>query len=224
MTIAATQLREYLEGKYPGVRISRLSCRLTAGGSISQHSAYDGYDSNAMDIMGGPLGQTFDQNVALIQTIVDDVEAHRDDWSIRLILWQVPDHFGHAHFDFYPTMTAPAKWCGSDVTPRWTSSDGTNEYTRDPEPENGRYEGNDEMLTFADWANGLFDHIDDGEITALREAGYWNAGSPDVAAADQFWIDMRDKGTVGRTPGERQEVARFVQTCEVSAWLNAAPR
>lgn len=142
MSQAAKQLREYLEDKYDGVRISRKSCRDTAGGSVSQHSAYDygEYDSNALDIMGGPTGWTFDQNVALINTIVGDVNRERDRWSVRLILWQVPDHYGHAHIDFWPTCLTH-KWCGRDISPLWQLSTGQTLQTKNPTPENGLYDG-----------------------------------------------------------------------------------
>ena len=91
MTVAAKQCREYVVDRFPGVRISRLSCRLTASGKVTQHSAYGGdstYDSNAIDIMGGPMGWTWDDNVKLIQQIVDDLTPHLGDWSIRKILVQ----------------------------------------------------------------------------------------------------------------------------------------
>lgn len=41
MTIAARQLREYIETTWPGTPISRFACRDTASGGISQHSAYE---------------------------------------------------------------------------------------------------------------------------------------------------------------------------------------
>ena len=107
MSIAAQQCRTYIEDKYPGVRISRRKCKDTTTGEVSNHSSYDTgeYDSNALDIMGGTIGWTWDQNVALIQQIVDDLNEHLDDWSIRKILWQTAGHYGHAHIDFLPLCT-----------------------------------------------------------------------------------------------------------------------
>ncbi len=145
MSQAAEQCRQYIQAKYPGVRISRQSCRDTTSGKISQHSAYQSgdYDSNALDIMGGPHGWTWDQNVELIQQIVDDLTPHLSEWSIRKILWQVPNHFGHAHIDFHP-MIAIHKWCATrDVTPPWKYSDGHTEEHLDPAPENGPFDGSD---------------------------------------------------------------------------------
>jgi len=220
MTIAAAQLREYLEAKYPGVRISRKACRDTAGGSVSQHSAFDGYDSNALDIMGGSTSGTAwtrSENIALIELIVADILTHRDEWSIRLVLWKVPDHFGHAHVDFWPTILVH-KWCGGPDDPTWALSNGDTITTRDPEPENGPYEGKATM-TYSDWANGLFDLLNDDEIQDLFDAGYIE-GDPAIVVA--YWANLRDLGSEGRTPSQRKEVARFVQTSQVSAWLHAA--
>lgn len=157
MTIAAKQLREAIVAEFPGTRISRKACRPTAGGFISQHSAYGGeepYDSNALDVMGGPLGYTWDENVARIQAIVDWLQGDLEAWSIRKILWQVHDHYGHAHIDFYPMLEWPDRWCGGPETPRWRLSDGSTVYSRNPEPENGRYIGDDKM-TLDRWVTRL---------------------------------------------------------------------
>ena len=219
MTIAATQLREHLELEFPGIRIGRKACRDTAGGSISQHSAYDGYDSNALDIMGGSSGGvpwSRSENIDLIQEVVDLIEPNRDAWSVRVILWQVADHYGHAHIDFWPTITVH-KWCGGPETPTWELSTGQTDITRDPEPENGRYDGGE--MTYTDWANGFFDLVTDPEIQDLFDAGYIEG---DPAIVVEYWADLRDLGSTGRSPSQRREVARFVQTSQVSAWVAAA--
>jgi hypothetical protein len=112
-------------------------------GGISQHSAYQpgDYDSNALDIMGGPIGWTREQNIELIQKIVDDLTSHLHEWSIRKILWKVRDHYGHAHIDFYP-MIDTHRWCATrGVTPAWKYSDRHLERHLDPAPENGPYDG-----------------------------------------------------------------------------------
>ena len=168
MSQAAEQCREYIEAKYPGVRISRLACKDTTKGDISQHSAYDGYDSNALDIMG-VVGGSWDENVAFIQKIVDDLNQHLEEWSIRKILWQVAAHFGHAHIDFYPMITMH-KWCGGPETPTWRLSNGDTVTTRDPAPENGPYDGSDNMgcpwTNIEPWKTDdppCDNHYDDGE-------------------------------------------------------------
>ena len=77
--------------------------------------------------------------------------------------------------------------------------------------------GGDEM--YNEWAGGMFDHFSDLEITELYEAGYIG-GNPDTYLA--YWTGLRDSGVDGRTPGQAVEVGRFIQTSQVSAWLEAA--
>jgi len=166
MTIAAQQCREYIERVWPETRISRKSCRDTAGGSISQHSAYTvTYDSNALDIMGIE-GGTWDENVAHIQTVVDSLERQRFEFSIRIILWQTTDHYGHAHVDFWPTILIH-KWCSTpEKIPTWGLSDGTLIRNRNPLPENGLYQGDD--MSFAMWVAGWVEGLAEDPI------GTWN--------------------------------------------------
>lgn len=192
MSRAAKQCRKYLEATYPGVRISRKACRNTAGGSVSQHSAYPsgagGYDSNAMDIFGPEILDREDEQ-SFVDVIVADLEAHRDEWSIRLILWRTTNHHGHAHIDFWPTCQQ-RKWCGRAITPQWRKSDGTVYRTADPDPENGNYDGTEtqeeEMprQLFEDMIDALFDIGQ--EFQPANGAAYWKAliDSPD----DPQWL------------------------------------
>ena len=229
MSIAATQLRHYLEGKYPGIRISRYACRDTAGGSVSQHSAFDGVpddqgivDSNALDVMGAArdLDLSYTETQEWLDVVYEDVMSHAFDWSIRLALWRVPDHYGHIHWDLWPTCTT-RRWCADPaVTPMWESSTGAYTVTIRPDPENGEYHGPTTEGTDVDyiaWANGMFDLIDDDEITALFQAGFIR-GDPDEY--HDYYVMLRDLGSEGRSLSQRAEVARFIQTSTVSAWLN----
>ncbi len=144
MTVAAQQCREWIVKEFPGTRISRFACRNTAKGGISQHSAYKGYDSNAIDVFGpGKTRNATDQ--AHIQAIVDTIKADGErKWSIRKILWRDGGaHENHAHIDFYPMITM-RKWCGGPETPRWRYKLGhlpAYVKTRDPMPQNGLYDG-----------------------------------------------------------------------------------
>lgn len=194
MTIAAQQCRIYIESMYPRTPISRKSCRNTASGSISQHSAYavtesdpSGYDSNALDIFGpGKTATPPDQR--WVQAIVDDLSRNLAAWSIRKIIWLTDArHQNHAHIDFYPMIREP-KWCNRDITPRWRYSDGTTIDTRDPEPENGRYNGEEPPvveLTDEQW----FATLRRQDITRLAfvgvitddEAAYFNGPAVDPA-------------------------------------------
>ena len=144
MTRAAQQCREWIEAEFDGTPIGRFACRDTAKGEISQHSAYKGYDSNALDIYG-PTKTTGAADQAHIQAIVDTIVADGESkWSIRKILWKNDGrHKNHAHIDFYPMITMH-KWCGGPETPTWKYERGhspSTVTTRDPLPQNGLYNG-----------------------------------------------------------------------------------
>jgi len=189
MSVAAKQCREYLEATFPGIRISRRSCRDTVGGSISQHSAYEAgeYDSNALDIMGVE-GGNWAENVALIHRVVGDLNQWRDRWSIRLILWQVPDHFGHAHIDFWPTLIYPHKWCGGPTDPTWKLSNGATVYDRIPEPENGRFDWS--IMPRQQWEQ-MIDALFEGRPDMFRgDPDYWKTLDPNSPEWADFFAAM----------------------------------
>lgn len=151
MTMAAAQCREWIEDTFPGTPISRRSCRDTNSGFISQHSAYGygTYDSNALDLYG-PGKTSGPADSAWLDRIVTELEAKRHEWSIRLILWQVKDHYNHVHVDFWPTCRT-RQWCGDrNVTPVWKHSDDSLVQTTDPAPENGLYTGDEAVLRIFD--------------------------------------------------------------------------
>jgi len=195
MSEAAKQCRKWIEAEYPGVRVSRKSCRDTAGGSVSQHSSYKSgegsYDSNALDIFG-PEELDYDAERAFVDEIVKALEAHEDAWSIRLILWNTTAHYGHAHIDFWPTCLEH-KWCGRAIRPQWRYSDGTIRRSVNPDPENGTYQGPQEepelmpRSLFEDMIRALFD-IDQDFQPSATGADYWIKliDSPD----DPEWLDF----------------------------------
>ena len=186
MTQAAEQARVYIETNHPGARISRQSCRDTAGGYISQHSAYQSgdYDSNALDIMGVDGGD-WDENVAFIQQVVDDLTPHLKEWSIRKILWQVPAHYGHAHIDFYPMINL-ARWCSTNgVTPAWKYSDGHLENHLDPAPENGEYHGEDTTMPTTQW-HQMIDALFAANGEFQGDPAYWK----DMSESSPEWVDF----------------------------------
>ena len=144
MTKAAEQCRVWVEAEFPGTPIGRFACRNTANGGISQHSAYKGYDSNALDIFGPDKSTSHADQVwidAIVNAIVTDGE---DKWSIRKIIWKDDGrHENHAHIDFYPMITMK-KWCGDSRVPTWKYERGHSPSTittRDPMPQNGLYDG-----------------------------------------------------------------------------------
>lgn len=197
MTLAAKQCREWIEAEFPGVRVSRQSCRLTAGGSVSQHSAYGSgtttpRDSNAIDIFGPAVLDT-EQERAFVDAIVAELERHRDDWSIRLILWRTRNHYGHAHIDFWPTITYPKRWCADrKKIPVWKRSDGSDLSTRNPEPENGRYDGPAEVVLMPreQW-DQMIRALFEGRPDLFKPVGgytYWQGLDPNSPEwASDFW-------------------------------------
>lgn len=191
MTIAARQCREYIQRNWPDAPISRKSCRDTADGYISQHSSYGatesdphGYDSNALDIFAPGYGRDPDSQ-AYIQEIVDDLLDHQLEWSIRKILFKNnAAHMNHAHVDFYP-MCATHKWCnGPSVT--WRYSNGTTTHERDPEPENGRYTGEDGMPQ-EQWEQ-MIDALFVGRPDEFQgDPNYWKQLDPASTEWSDFW-------------------------------------
>jgi hypothetical protein len=204
MTQAAAQCREYLEAKYPGVRIGRQSCRDTADGFISQHSAYQYpmYDSNALDIMGGSTdGVKWSRadNIVLIQQIVDDLNEHLEEWSIRKILWQVALHYGHAHIDYYP-MCDTRQWCaGTQPEAVWVYSDGRHIRSDNPPPENGDYDG--DTMTFISFRADEFDLWTDKNIMSAWDRGRFEDANR--AGFEKYWVTDRELRTAN-------EKARFM--------------
>jgi hypothetical protein len=181
MTIAAAQCREWVERHWPDAPISRLACRNTASGGISQHSAYGSprpvwssrTDSNALDIFAPGHGSD-PASQAYIQEIVDALLAHGEKWSIRRIIWKDGGaHENHAHVDYYPMITVH-KWCGNG-TPTWRYSDGSTVTTRDPVPEHGRYDGpeSEDLMPETQW-HQLID-----TLFSIPEADGGLAGDPD---------------------------------------------
>ena len=144
MTRAAGQCRLWIITAYPGTPVSRSNCRNTASGGVSQHSAYGSpgsIDSNALDVYG-PGKSTSASDQAHVQAIVDTINADGAwKWSIRKILWRDGGaHENHAHIDFYP-MIREKMWCGKAWDPSWRRSNGSVLVSRDPQPENGAYDG-----------------------------------------------------------------------------------
>lgn len=202
MSQAAEQMRQYLEAKYPGIRISRKSCRDTASGFVSQHSSYyyGSYDSNALDIMGPSLalGLSYRETQEWLDIVYADIWAHKTAWSIWALLWRVPDHYGHIHADFAPRCLEP-RWCGRRIVPRWKYSDGETFTAEDPAPENGEYHGptppptpepepepeEDNMPDLATFTK----YIRKTDIDKMAADGIITEGEAEYFTGPQMWID-----------------------------------
>jgi len=122
----------------------------------------------------------------LIQKVVDDLTPHLKDWSIRKILWQTTEHYGHAHIDFYP-MIAIHKWCATrGVTPPWRYSDGHEERRLDPAPENGAYNGED-IMPAEQW-HQMIDALFLGRPDEFQgDSDYWKHRVPEDSPE---WVDF----------------------------------
>jgi len=189
MSQASYQLRTSLMEQFPGIRIGRKACRNTAGGSVSQHSSYPygSYDSNAIDIMGAPLvwGLSYRETQEYLDVVYAWINEHRQEWSVRIMLWRVPDHHGHIHCDFWPTCEEP-KWCGRRIVPYWSYSNGDTFTAEDPTPENGEYYGpqeEDMTQVFNDWVEGWVAGMDEEHVRKLHTAGI-------IQGDVDYWIDL----------------------------------
>lgn len=220
---AANQTESQLLHAFPGIKMGQWNCRkISDGSAYSQHAWGAG-----LDITHGDFGYSTDPEHQLwLDGVAAWLTEHQAALSIRKVLWRVKDHYNHIHVDHwaYNIKTPP---CDGGVTEQ-KASDGTIlQPFLDHGPENGYVdgwlppptEGELEMLAYTDWANGMFDHFSDQEIANLYDAGFILGQERDDAIA--YWVRLRDLGTE-RTPGQRHEVARFIQTSTVSAWLNTA--
>jgi len=133
MTQAATQVSKYLATRYPGIRFGRKSCRKIAGDDDwSQHAFYDSDDpdSNGLDIYGPAVLPSAAQQ-AFVSVVVEELEAYWEELAIAHLLWKVPDHFGHAHLDFFPYGIDRSS-CDSKYEAKWRKSSGVTFWSTDP--------------------------------------------------------------------------------------------
>lgn len=74
----------------------------------SQHAGAEpaqAYYGNAADIVHIQYGYNKDpRHQAELDKVYAYLDAHRDELSIRQVLWRVPAHFDHIHVDFWPKM------------------------------------------------------------------------------------------------------------------------
>ena len=175
MTRAAEQCRLWIISEWEGTPVSRFACRNTASGGVSQHSAYGspgGIDSNAIDVFG-PGKSTGASDQAHVQAIVDTIVADGEwKWSIRKIIWRDGGaHENHAHIDFYP-MIREKMWCGKAWDPSWRFENGSTIVTRDPQPQNGVYDGSgSDPIEPPDREDDMRDYIR-AQQENLNEAGF----------------------------------------------------
>lgn len=134
----------------------------------------------------------YDDERGFVNDIVEALELHREEWSIRIVLWNVDGHYGHAHVDFWPTCLEH-RWCGRAITPQWRNKDGSKQRTDSPFPENGYYNGPPDegdlmpKALFEDMIRALFDIGQ--EFQPDSGANYWiqMIADPDNPEWLDFW-------------------------------------
>ena len=95
-TPAANQLEAVITAKFPGTRFGRSNCRTIAGSTTYSQHAWN----NARDIYA-PLSDPNPKE--WVDRIHRFLEANFEELNVRLLLWQVEDHYGHMHADLWPS-------------------------------------------------------------------------------------------------------------------------
>ena len=170
MTLAATQIEQVLEPRFPGIRFGRVNCRLIAGSELwSQHSWPGG---NARDLYAP---EDHDDPMGFLDEVNTFLSWNVEALSIRLILWRCRNHYSHIHADFWPTGINTPPCAGGVERYRW--SDGHTAMTNNPDPENGYYQPPEELMP-----RELFEEM----IRALFAIGEEFRGDP------AYWIAKID--------------------------------
>ena len=98
-TPAANQIESVLSVKFPGMRFGRFNCRAISGSSTySQHSW-----NNARDLYP-PLGISYPSTeyTLWLDHVATFLRSNMESLNIRVLLWQVRNHYNHIHIDFWP--------------------------------------------------------------------------------------------------------------------------
>ena len=132
---AAEQALEVLTLEFPELRAGVWNCRPISGSSTwSQHSW-----GAALDLYHVDYGYSASAaHQAWLTEVVAFIRANESQLSIRTLLFQVRDHYDHAHIDFWPR--GYSKPPCADGSHRTQYSDGR-VVSGDPGPENGPWEG-----------------------------------------------------------------------------------
>lgn len=135
MSKAAAHAATHLKARYPQLAIGRWNCRKISGSSRWSEHAW----GNGLDLTHRDYGYTTDPaNQAFLDGVNEWLETHRDDLSIRVLLWRKPSHYNHIHVDFWPRGHGTPPCAGGDL--QMKKSDGT-VVAGDPGPENGVWDG-----------------------------------------------------------------------------------
>jgi len=205
MTKAALHAEAHIDAEWD-VDFGRHACRPIAGTSKwSQHSWPGG---NARDIVQGGrgYGDTSNSHQAYLDKVYAWLVEHKEELSIRIILWRKTNHYDHIHIDMWPTgyRTPPCKGGVERYKYSWGEV-----AIGDPGPENGRWQPDGGMeillMDLTDWVKNLSDdNLDD-----MRAADLYTGDS-------QYWKDLRDNDPTN------ESWERFYTDVDVNAKIGAA--
>lgn len=172
-TPAAYQFETVVAEKFPGTRFGRRNCRRIANRqTYSQHSwdnARDVYPPLSIPYSGGPGNPGYTLYKLYLDEVVDFVRANLDELNVRgRGLWQVADHWNHAHFDFLPYGYLTPKCAGG--IDRYKYPDGT-------------------VSTTATLIN-TYEEEQLMNMVAFVNAAY-DSGNPNLSEPDrQYWLNL----------------------------------
>lgn len=156
---------DWVRSEYPDLpRIQTTNCRKIAGSSTwSQHSW-----ANAADIFVDP-----ETGNELKPRLIEKFGPH-----IKVILWQVPNHYDHIHVDTWPTGVGTPPCAGGSLQVRHRDGSMGSVFTDDIE------EGGDEMSTAA-LRNQVVEAGAKGWLPTTEAVNYWLAKANNPA--DPEW-------------------------------------
>lgn len=173
-TPAAEQFETVITQKFPGTRFGRYNCRKISGSTTySQHSWNNARDLYPPEDM--PYEGVGSHSYAQYRGFLDEVVAFvRDNLEALNVrgrgLWQVRNHYNHAHFDFWPQ--------GHNVPP----CDGGRREYRYPD---GHIENTARLIN-------TYKEEPKMNMVAFVRACY-DSGHPALREADrQYWLDKAE--------------------------------
>lgn len=111
-------------------------CGTKPGTTYSQHSW-----GNALDIYPSRSGLPFAEVKAWLDPVHDFLEANQTSLGIKVLLWQVADHYNHIHADFWPSGINVPACCAGVYQNHWRRSNGETFYTGSQESPPAEAEG-----------------------------------------------------------------------------------
>ena len=184
---AAVQCMDQIRHWFPDARAGVWNCRRIAGSTKWSQHAWGG----ALDLYHKDYGYSDAQaHQDYLDEIARWLEDHKADLSIRLILWQVKNHYNHIHVDFWwhNIGTPPC----ADGQLMQVSSKGSLVEDLDMGPENGYIEGylpgpKGLQMPTQQW-HAMIDSLFEGRPDEFQgDPNYWKQLDPDSAEWRDFF-------------------------------------